>query len=55
MEVKCLRCGYAWVSRTPDTPPDQCANPKCRTYYWDQPRNTKGHSLEGHQRVALRK
>lgn len=31
---RCLRCGWEWLARTL-TKPRRCANPKCRTPYWD--------------------
>jgi len=34
---RCLRCGHEWVPRSKDKP-RSCANPKCRSVYWDRPR-----------------
>jgi hypothetical protein len=36
-QVFCYRCDYRW---TPDseTPPQTCANRKCRSPYWNRPR-----------------
>lgn len=34
---KCLRCGYEWYPKTPDIP-KTCANPKCRSPYWNKPK-----------------
>jgi predicted Zn-ribbon and HTH transcriptional regulator len=50
--LKCEKCGYEWNPRDPESPPDQCANPTCKTYYWDRPHKSMSHSLEGQQRVA---
>ena len=36
---KCLRCGYEWYPTTPEEP-TTCANPKCRSPYWNTPRKT---------------
>jgi len=33
MKWRCLRCGYEWIPRA-DTPPETCANPKCRSQIW---------------------
>jgi len=32
--VKCLKCGYQWESVK--IHPTRCANPKCRSPYWDK-------------------
>lgn len=32
----CNRCDYQWTSKKQD--PQTCANPKCRSPYWDKPR-----------------
>jgi len=34
----CLRCGYEWVGRRGRPAPKTCANPKCRSPYWDRER-----------------
>lgn len=33
--LTCLRCGHEWEPATADRP-KSC--PKCKSYYWDQPR-----------------
>ena len=43
--LKCLRCGNEWVQRGAHRP-RTCANPKCRSPYWDRPRIRGGiHAL----------
>lgn len=37
---KCKRCGYSWVPRTEEIP-ITCANPDCRSPYWNKERKTK--------------
>jgi len=32
----CLKCGYDWTSN--NNHPTRCANPKCRSPYWDKGR-----------------
>ncbi len=42
MEITCVRCGYIWVPhKDTEDLPSQCANVKCRTYYWDRPTTLK--------------
>lgn len=36
----CLRCGHIWSSKSKDKP-KTCANKKCRSPYWDRPRQLK--------------
>ena len=31
---ECKRCGYVWTQRLEDDP-KRCANPSCRSVYWD--------------------
>lgn len=33
--LRCWRCGYWWLSKKDDI--RLCANPKCRSVYWDRP------------------
>ncbi len=33
--VTCRRCKYQWVPHSLNKP-TRCANPKCRSPYWDQ-------------------
>ena len=35
----CNRCGHEWFGKLED--PKTCANPKCRTPYWNKPRIRK--------------
>jgi hypothetical protein len=39
--VTCLRCGWTWVPFTTRLP-TRCANPACRSPYWNVPRRTEG-------------
>src|SRR5579871_2613503 len=34
-ECQCSRCGHQWVSLT-ESLPRRCANPKCRSPYWEK-------------------
>lgn len=44
-KLKCLRCGYEWTPRTGDV--RLCANPKCRSAFWDKPKEEKdGRNME---------
>lgn len=36
-ELTCLRCGHKWKPRS-DERPTVCANPDCKSPYWDKPR-----------------
>jgi hypothetical protein len=36
MELKCLRCGYTWHSKT-DEKPKTCASKSCKSVYWQKP------------------
>lgn len=36
----CLRCGKVWIRRIMHKP-KTCANPKCRSPYWDVPPKNK--------------
>ena len=40
-KLKCYRCGHQWYSKNPDKKPKVCPNPKCKSPYWDRPRNKK--------------
>jgi len=43
--VKCLRCGHEWPTRLEH--PLRCANPKCKSPYWDKPRRMQQRKEEG--------
>jgi len=47
-KLKCLRCGYTWFPRKPE-PPQACANPKCRSPYWNKPRKNKRKGVKSEQ------
>lgn len=34
---RCERCGYEWIPRG-TVPPKVCANLKCKSPYWNKPR-----------------
>ena len=36
-KVECNRCHYKWYPRT-NKIPNNCANPKCRSPYWNKER-----------------
>ncbi|VVB70010.1 Uncharacterised protein [uncultured archaeon] len=36
-KLTCLRCGFKWHQQK-DTLPVTCANPKCKSPYWNKPR-----------------
>jgi hypothetical protein len=38
--VTCLRCGWTWAPFT-NRPPKRCANPACRSPYWNVPRQQR--------------
>lgn len=37
----CLRCGHSWKPESTRLP-KTCSNPKCRSPYWNKPRQVKG-------------
>ena len=41
-KIKCKRCGYEWVPKKEDVRP--CANPKCRSPYWNKPYTKTGYT-----------
>ena len=38
--VRCLRCGHEWATKLDR--PTRCANPNCKSPYWDWPRKGAG-------------
>ncbi len=38
--LQCTRCSWVWYPKSPK-PPQTCANPHCRSPYFDRPRQTK--------------
>jgi len=38
-KIKCKRCGYEWIPR--DVEVRTCANPKCRSVWWDKEKKIK--------------
>ena len=38
-KVQCLKCGYEWIPRKEEI--RLCANPKCRTAWFDKERGDK--------------
>jgi len=40
LELKCKRCGHKWRPRN-DKKPTVCPNLKCKSPYWDKPRQKK--------------
>ena len=43
--LTCCRCFYFWRQRLP-AKPLRCANPVCRTPYWDRPRRHEDAVVE---------
>jgi hypothetical protein len=43
-KLKCERCGYKWTPRVEDV--RTCANPKCRSPYWDVPRKEQNNGMD---------
>jgi len=39
--LHCLRCGHSWEAESAKLP-KTCPNPKCRSPYWNKPRQVKG-------------
>jgi len=37
---QCTRCGHEWLPRQ-KAPPKVCPNPKCKSPYWDRPRQKR--------------
>ena len=35
---KCERCGHQWIPRDASKEPKVCPNPKCKSPYWNRPR-----------------
>lgn len=42
--IKCLRCGYEWTPRGEKIV--RCANPKCRSVYFDVPKKDTNEKKE---------
>jgi len=40
LQYICERCGHAWTARYPTKPPPRTC-PKCKSPYWDRPRQRK--------------
>ncbi len=45
---ECNRCGYKWVPRS-EKKPLNCANPKCRSPYWDKQRTRE---IKKHEEIS---
>ena len=43
----CNRCQHKWVGKLKD--PKTCANPKCRTPYWNKPRKRLQNKIKNVQ------
>jgi len=41
LNVICQRCGYSWKARADRELPNNCANPRCKSNFWDTPRKYK--------------
>lgn len=40
----CLRCGHEWPSKLEK--PLRCANPRCKSPYWDRPRRNEAQGRQ---------
>ena len=38
MGYRCERCGHSWAPRNKDRAPKVCPNLKCKSPYWNKPR-----------------
>ncbi len=43
--LQCHRCSHKWYPKTPNRP-KVCPNPKCKSPYWDRPRQKKGKRIK---------
>lgn len=43
-DCRCERCGHTWTTKT-DKLPGTC--PKCKSIYWDRPRQPRPRRKEG--------
>ena len=44
-KLTCTRCGYSWSPKGNNLP-KTCANPKCKSPYWDQPYTERGLQMK---------
>jgi len=42
--VRCKRCGHRWATKL--LHPTTCANPKCRSPYWDKERRDMNEDIQ---------
>jgi hypothetical protein len=45
IEYTCKRCSHKWTPRNPEKKPEVCPNPKCKSPYWDKPRQKKNQEI----------
>lgn len=50
--LTCLRCGHHWTPQK-NPHPDRCGNNRCRTPYWDQPRQTSDITTSGNNQKKV--
>ena len=41
LDLTCQRCGYVWKAKPERDLPNNCANPVCKSTFWDTPRKYK--------------
>ena len=52
MGFRCERCGHEWVPRDFDSEPRVC--PKCKSPYWDTPRQQEPTNQKAKRRKGAR-
>ncbi len=40
-DCSCTRCGHGWIATTKKLP-KRCANPRCRSPYWNEVKHVPG-------------
>lgn len=50
---QCTRCDHIWWPRDVNNPPTVC--PKCKSPYWDKPRQAESGNRKHKRRVRVRK
>ena len=41
LALTCQRCGHQWKAKADRDLPNNCANPNCKSGFWDMPRRYK--------------
>ncbi len=50
--VRCERCGYEWIPKDPEQLPAVCSNRKCKSPYWNRPRQNPAPAKRATARKA---